>query len=179
MSDAPLHGLLAEFADAQELMRAVVRARRETRYGALEAYSPFPIPGLAEALGPRRDRIALWMLLGAIIAGGGTFALEWYSAVFNYPINVGGRPTGSWPAFLPGAIEMTVLGAALCGVLAMLVSNGLPRWHHPLFGVDAFARASKDGFFLLLRAEEPNFDARAAREFLETLGCSSINEVPE
>ena len=178
MSDAPLHGLLAEFANADELVGAAVRARREVRYSALEAYSPFPIPGLAEALEIPRDRIALWMLLGAIIVGGGTFALEWYSAVLNYPINVGGRPTGSWPAFLPPAIEMTVLGAALCGVVAMLIGNGLPRWHHPLFGVDAFARVSNNGFFLLLRADDPNFDVHSAREFLETLGCLGVSEVP-
>lgn len=178
MSAAELHGLLAEFRSAGELVDAVVRTRRDSRYGAIEAYSPFPIPGLAEVLGPRRDRIPFLMLLGAIVAGGGTFALEWYSAVFNYPINVGGRPTGSWPAFLPPAIEMTVLGAALCGVIAMLVGNGLPRWHHPLFGVDAFERATNDRFFLLLRADEPDFDARSAREFLEALDCLSISEVP-
>lgn len=178
MSVSSLHGLLAEFASVDQLVTAIARARTEAHYAAIEAYSPFPIEGLDEALGPRRDRIPLFMLLGAIVGGLGTFALEWYSAVFDYPINVGGRPTGSWPAFLPPAIEMTVLGAVLFGVIAMLIGNGLPRLHHPLFGVKAFERASNDRFFLLLRADDPNFDARSAREFLDTLGSLTISEVP-
>ncbi|HEY6484469.1 MAG TPA: DUF3341 domain-containing protein [Steroidobacteraceae bacterium] len=178
MSDSHLHGLLAEFASVEQLITAVSRARTQGHYAAMEAYSPFPIEGLDEALGPRRDRIPLFMLLGAIVGGVGTFALEWYSAVFNYPINVGGRPTGSWVAFLPPAIEMTVLGAALFGVIAMLIHNGLPRLHHPLFGVAAFERASNDRFFLLIRADDPNFDERTARDFLSTLGSLTISEVP-
>lgn len=178
MTAPPLHGLLAEFASVDQLRTAVSRARAEGHYVALEAYSPFPIEGLDVALGPRRDGIAFHMLLGAIAGGAGTFALEWYSAVFDYPINVGGRPTGSWVAFLPPAIEMTVLGAALFGVIAMLIHNGLPRLHHPLFGVAAFARASADRFFLLVRADDPNFDERSTRDFLDTLGSLTISEVP-
>ena len=177
MSDARLHGLLAQFTSADELLRAVNSARRDRHYTALEAYSPFPIEGLDEALGPARNRIAPLMLLGAIMGGVGTFALEWYSAVLDYPINVGGRPAGSWQAFLLPTIEMTVLGAALFGVLAMLIGNGLPHWHHPLFGVKGFERASNDRFFLLLRADDPNFDARTAREFLDTLMPLTLEEV--
>ncbi|MGH8137573.1 MAG: DUF3341 domain-containing protein [Steroidobacteraceae bacterium] len=178
MSDSHLHGLLAEFASADQLLTAISRARTEGHYAALEAYSPFPIEGLDVALGPCPDRIPLFMLLGAIAGGVGTFALEWYSAVFDYPINVGGRPIGSWPAFLPPAIEMTVLGAALLGVIAMLMSSGLPRLHHPLFGVEAFERASNDRFFLLLRADDPTFDEQSAREFLDTLDSLTVSEVP-
>jgi hypothetical protein len=178
MSDTRRHALLAEFASAGQLIDAVRRARAE-RYGAIEAYSPFPIEGLADALGKTRDRVPLLMLLGAIAGGVGTFALEWYSAVFDYPLNIGGRPTGSWQAFLPPAIEMTVLGAALFGVIAMLVGNGLPRLHHPLFGAAAFERASDDRFFLLLRADDPHFDAARAREFLDALAPLTISEVPQ
>ncbi|HEY6453498.1 MAG TPA: DUF3341 domain-containing protein [Steroidobacteraceae bacterium] len=170
------HGLLAEFATPEELLEAAMRAR-EAHSGTLEAYSPFPIDGLDEALGRRRDRIPLCMLLGAIVGGVGTFALEWYSAVIDYAIDVGGRPTGSWQAFLPPAIEMTVLGSALVGVLAMLLGNRLPQLHHPLFAVPAFQRASNDRFFLLLRAEDALFDAQQARAFLEELGPLSICEV--
>jgi len=178
MSDPHLYGVLAEFATAEQLLAAVARARTETRHAVLEAYSPVPVEGLVEALGPRKaDRIPFWMLLGAIAGGAGTFALEWYAAVWDYPINVGGRPTGSWPAFLPPAIEMAVLGAALFGVLAMLISNGLPRWHHPLFEVESFRRASNDRFFLLLRAIDPKFDPRRAREILQTLTPLTVREV--
>jgi hypothetical protein len=178
MSNSQLHGVLAEFASAEQLLAAVTRARTETSHAILEAYSPLPIEGLVEALGPRKtDRIPFWMLLGAIAGGIGTFALEWYAAVWNYPINVGGRPTGSWPAFLPPAIEMAVLGAAVFGVLAMLIGNGLPRWHHPLFAVDRFGRASNDRFFLLIRAVDPDFDAQRAHEFLQTLTPLMVREV--
>jgi hypothetical protein len=180
LSAPRLHGLLAEFAGADELLRAAQRVGTETHYGPWEAYSPFPIPGLAEALGTTSsDRVPLWMLLGALAGGIGTFALEWYAAVWDYPINVGGRPLGSWQAFLPPAIEMAVLGAALLGVIAMLLGNGLPRLHHPLFGVEAFSAASTDRFFLLLRATDPSFDAQRAREFLQLLRPRTINEVPE
>ena len=179
MSDPHLYGVLAEFTSAEQLLAAVARARTETHYAILEAYSPLPVDGLVEALGPRKpDRIPFWMLLGAIAGGAGTFALEWYSAVWNYPINVGGRPTGSWPAFLPPAIEMAVLGAAFFGVLAMLIGNGLPRWHHPLFAIKSFERATDDRFFLLIRAIDPAFDAQHAREFLQTLTPLTIREVP-
>lgn len=178
MSNAPLHGLLAEFSTAEQLLLAARRARQDVRYAMLEAYSPFPIEGLDEVLGPVHDHIALLTLIGGILGCVGTFALEWYSAVYNYPLNIGGRPTGSWQAFLPPAIEMTVLGAALFGVIAMLLSNGLPRLHHPLFGQKIFERASSDRFFLLLRAEDSKFDALAAREFLDSLVPLSISEVP-
>ncbi len=100
--------------------------------------------------------------------GLGTFALEWYSAVFDYPINVGGRPTVSWPAFLPPAIEMTLVGAAVFGVIAMLIHSGLPRLHHPLFDVKAFERGSNDRFFLLLRADDPKLRSRARRASFST-----------
>ena len=172
-----LYGLLAEFADAAALCGALERVRRETGF-APEAYSPFPVEGALQRLGAARDRIPLCMLLGALAAGGGTFAMEWYSAVLDYPLNVGGRPLFSWPAFLPPAIEMTLLGAALCGVAAMLIGNRLPRVHHPLFAVRAFERATQDRFFLLLRADDPAFEEQAARALLERLAPLAVHEVP-
>ncbi len=175
---AALYGLLAEFATADALLEAASRARTQFLAGSVEAYSPFPIDGLSEALGLRADSVPRWMLLGALLGGLGTYALEWYSAVFDYPLNVGGRPFASWPAFLPPALEITLLGAALAGVIAMLAGSGLPRLHHPLFGVAAFTRASNDRFFLLLRAQQASFDAVAARRFLESLGPLTISEVP-
>jgi hypothetical protein len=173
------HGLLVEFISAEQLLGAVGRVRREQPNCAIEAYSPFAVEGLDEALGCRRDGVARWTLLGAFIGGAGTYALEWYSAVFNYPINVGGRPTASWPAFLPPALEMTVLGAALFGVLAMLIGNGLPRLHHPLFDVKAFERASSDRFFMLVRAQGPKFDLQSTRKFCESLSPVSVHEVSQ
>lgn len=178
MSEPRLHGLLAEFADAQQLRGAALRARHE-HYCAIEAYSPFPVEGLDEALGHPRTRVPLAVLIGGLLGGFSTFALEWYSAVIDYPIDVGGRPPNSWQAFLPAAIEMTVLWAAAFGVLAMLIGSGLPRLHHPLFGVPAFERASNDRFFLLLRADDPRFELGRAREFLSTLSPIVVTEVAE
>lgn len=178
MSNPSVHGLLAEFASADELIAAVTRARAQPLAVTVEAYSPFPIEGLADVLGSHADHVPRYMLLGALVGGVGTYALQWYSAVVDYPLNIGGRPLASWPAFLPPAIEITLLGAALAGVIAMLVGNGLPRLHHPLFGVPAFERASNDRFFLLLRAGAASFDAAAARSFLETLAPLTISEVP-
>lgn len=174
---ARLHGLLAEFADAGQLTGAALRARREG-YGALEAYSPYAIDGLAEALHPRKVHVPFWTLVGGILGGGTMYLVEWYSAAIDYPIDVGGRPPFSWPAFFPPAFEMTLLWAAVFGVLAMLIGNGLPRLYHPLFGVPAFERGSSDRFLLLLRADDPRFDLQRSSAFLQTLAPLSVSEVP-
>jgi len=177
---ARLHGLLAEFADDRQLLDAV-RHTREAGYFAscVEAYSPYPVEGLDQALGARHHWVPFWMLIGAI--GGGTFTywLEWYSAVVNYPINVGGRPTFSWPAFIPPAVEMTILWAVLLGVGAVLFGARLPRVHHPLFESHEFERATSDRFFLLVRGDDPRFDPQATQRFLETLSPLSVVEVAE
>jgi len=176
---ARLHGLLAEFADERQLLDAIRHARAGGHYSAIEAYSPYPVEGMDEALGAHRVCVAPWMLLGAI--GGGTFTywLEWYSAVVNYPINVGGRPLFSWPAFIPPAVEMTILWAVLFGVGAVLSGARLPRVRHPLFESHEFERATSDRFFLLVRGDDPRFDAQVAQQFLETLSPLSVLEVPE
>jgi Protein of unknown function (DUF3341) len=175
---APLYGLLAEFGAGEELLAAAVRVRKAYRAAHIEAYAPFPIDGLAEALGMRADCVPLCMLLGGLAGGLGTYALECYAAVLDYPLDVGGRPLLSWPAFLPPALEMTLLGAAVFGVLAMLIGNRLPRLHHPLFAIRAFERATADRFFLLLRADPADFDRQAARALLQSLAPLSISEVP-
>ena len=179
MNASHTQGLLVEFAGGEELLNAVRRVRRELPNFVLEAYSPCAVEGMDEALGYCRDGVASWMLLGAVIGGVGTYALEWYSAVFNYPINVGGRPTASWPAFLPAALEMTVLGAAVFGVLAMLIGNGLPRLNHPLFDVKAFERASADRFFMVVHLDDPNSNVQPLRELCESLSALAVEEVAQ
>jgi hypothetical protein len=179
VSASQTKGLLVEFVSGEELLHAVRRVRRELPNFTLEAYSPCAVEGMDEALGYRRDGVASWMLLGAVIGGVVTYALEWYSAVFNYPINVGGRPTASWPAFLPAALEMTVLGAAVFGVLAMLIGNGLPRLNHPLFDVKAFERASADRFFMVVYLHDPDSDMQPVRELCRSLAALAVEEVPQ
>jgi hypothetical protein len=176
----PLHGLLAEFADERQLLDAVRRTRAEGYFAScVEAYSPYPVDGLDQALGARHHWVAFWMLVGALGGGAFTYWLEWYSAVVDYPINVGGRPLFSWPAFIPPAVEMTILWAVLFGVGAVLFGARLPRVRHPLFESHEFERASSDRFFLLVRGADPRFDAQRTQAFLESLSPLSVVEVAE
>jgi hypothetical protein len=176
MSAAGEAGWLAQFTDAGSLL-AAVRALRERGYTQLEAYAPYAVAGLAEALGPAPRRIPLLVLLGGLAGGLGTLGLEYYAAVIDYPLNVGGRPDASWPAFVPAALEMTILFAVLAGVAGMLWGNGLPRLNHPLFDVPRFEAASRDGFFLWLRADDPRFDPAQARADLAQLAPLAIDRV--
>ena len=172
-----IYGLMAEFASADKLL-AAARHAREAGQARIEAYSPFPIEGLDEAIGFPGSRVPLATLIGGFVGGAGGFFLQWYAAVIDYPINIGGRPTNSWPAFIPITFEMTVLFAALTAVVAMLVANGLPKLRHPVFNAKEFELSTRNRFFLCLRADAPKFDARHARHFLERLDPLKIVEVP-
>jgi hypothetical protein len=174
---APPYGLLAEFATADALL-AAVRCARENGCREVDAYAPFAVEGLAEAAGFRANSVPLWTFLGAILGGAGAYFLQWYSAVVDYPVNVGGRPLHSWPSFIPATFELTILGAALAAVIGMLTQNGLPRLNHPLFDVPEFDLATRNRFFLCLTARDPAFDAEASRRFLDGLGPLLICEVP-
>jgi hypothetical protein len=177
MSERPLYGLLAEFHSAESLCAAVrhVRARGWTR---VEAYSPFAIEGLDEIIGADKGWIAPLTLLGGIAGGAATYFLQWYAAVVDYPINIGGRPLNSWPAFIPATFEITILGAAVAAVVTMLVLNGLPRLYHPLFEVEEFELASRNRFFLCLPARDPVFAPGFARDLLGELHPLLLREVP-
>jgi len=168
-------GLLAEFATADALLAAARQARAKG-FAAAEAYSPFPVDGLAAALGFRRNRVAPVTALGGALGGISTYALIWYSAVRDYPINVGGRPLNSWPSFVPPTFEVTILGAALAAVFGMLVMNGLPRLRHPLFDMPEFDLASRNRFFLFLPADDAAYDADAARAWLQDLSPLRVTE---
>ncbi len=176
MSDRP-YGCLAQFADAQALL-AAVNALRARGYTRMEAYTPYAVEGLAEKLGPVRDGVAPAMLAGGLFGGLGTLALEYYSAVIDYPLNIGGRPLASWPAFIPSALEMTFLFAMSAGVLAMLVGNRLPRLYHALFNASRFAQASRDGFFVVVRADDPAYRTGAVLRALHALSPLAVEEVP-
>ena len=174
---APVYGLIAEFADERALVDAARRARAEG-YRNIDAYAPFSVEGLSDALGFRKDRVALITLLGGIVGGVGVYFLQWYTAVIDYPINAGGRPLHSWPAFIPATFEMTVLGAALAAFFGMLILNGLPRLNHPIFDAPDFDLASRNRFFLCIEAADPRFDAEQTRRFLDELDPMNVGEVP-
>jgi hypothetical protein len=177
MNGPALYGLLAEFRSADALC-AAARHVRAHGYTRVEAYSPFAIEGLDDIVGADKGWIAPLTLLGAILGGAGTYFLQWYAAVVDYPVNIGGRPLHSWPAFIPATFEVTILGAAVAAVLAMLLLNGLPRLHHPLFEVEEFELASRNRFFLCLPARDPVFAPGPARDLLEGLHPLLLREVP-
>src|SRR3954451_8561942 len=172
-----LYGLLAEYKSPETLIEAAEKAYARG-YRRMDAFSPFPVEGLAEAIGFRRNRMPLIVLIGGILGGVGAYAMMYFSAVLNYPLNVGGKPLHSWPAFIPITFELTVLAASLAAVLGMLGLNGLPMPHHPLFSLPDFTRASRSRFFLCIQADDPLFELDETRAFLESLEPRRIVEVP-
>jgi hypothetical protein len=175
----PLYGLLAEFNDAEALVEAT-RAAYAAGYRRMDAYSPYPIEELSEALGFHENRIPLVVLLGGLAGAVGGYGLQFYLNVIDYPLNVGERPLHSWPSFIPVTFETTILGAALAAILGMLALNGLPMPYHPVFNVQRFLEASRDAFFLAIEAGDPRFDRQATRAFLRSLpGARDVVDVAE
>ena len=174
----PLWGLVAEFEGPTALLEAAERAR-EAGYARLDAYVPFPVEGLSEALGFRRTALPLLVLVGALVGAAGGYFMQWYAMAVWYPLNVGGRPLNSWPMFIPITFELTILFASFAAVLGMIGLNGLPMPYHPVFNAPRFALASRDRFFLCIEARDPKFDRESCRRFLETLGAHDIAEVEE
>ena len=171
-----LHGLLAEFLRPDDLVRAARRAHEEG-YRRMDAYSPLPVHGLADAIGFHRTRLPLLVLAGGAAGALGGFALQYGLNAVDYPLDVGGRPLNSWPAFVVVSFELAILVAALTAVLGMFALNGLPRPHHPVFNVPVFQRASRDRFFLLVESRDPSYDPDRTRSFLESLGPVAVHEV--
>ena len=172
-----IYGVLAEFGDPESLA-AAARAAKGAGYKRIDAYSPIPIEGLAGDLGREPSGLPLLAFVGGSLGAAAGYALQYYVSVIAYPLNVGGRPLHSWPAFVPVIFEMTIFAAALTIVLGMLALNGLPRPHHPLFNVPEFKLASRDKFFLCVEARDLKFDLEGVRQFLAGLGPREMWEVP-
>ncbi|HSO06355.1 MAG TPA: DUF3341 domain-containing protein [Pelomicrobium sp.] len=170
-------GTIAMFDSAQALL-AAARACREAGYRHIDAFTPFPVEGLAETLGAHDGRMPWLILIGTLVGGAIGYGVQWYSAVIDYPLNVGGRPPHSWPAFMLITFELAVLGGAVAGFFGMLALNGLPRLHHPVFEARCFELATRDRFFLLIEAGDPLYDASGARALLERQRPRAIEELP-
>jgi hypothetical protein len=173
---APLYGLMAEYNAPEALLEATQRAYA-AGYRRMDAYSPFPVEGLADALGFTRPQLPLLVLGGGIVGAIGGYMLQYYTSVITYPLNIGGRPFHSWPAFIPVTFETTILVAAVTAVLGMLALNGLPRPHHPVFNVERFERASSDQFFLCIESEDMHFDYEDTKQFLISTAPREVTDV--
>jgi hypothetical protein len=171
-----LYGIMAEFDSPTELV-AAARRTYEAGYRRINGYSPYPIEELSEAIGFTRTSLPLIVLIGGILGGLGGFFMQYWMEVIDYPLNVGGKPFNSWPAFIPITFECTVLVASFAAVLGMLALNKLPQPYHPVFNAPNFALATRDKFFLVIEANDPRFTHNEATQFMKTLGAMGVSDV--
>ena len=172
----PLHGVAAQFGTVDELMRAAERVKA-AGYTRTDAYTPFPVEGLDEALGMRPTRIG-WIVLAAGLAGGlGGFFMQWWANTTYFPLIIGGKPLNSWPNWIVITFECTILAVAFTAGLVMIFRNGMPRAYHPIFNLPGFEQASRDKFFIAIEAADPQFDLRRTTAFLQSLAPERVTEV--
>jgi hypothetical protein len=173
-----IYGVMAEFDDPGSLVSAAHRAR-EAGYRRMDAYTPYPIEELHEALHIHDARLTKLVLAGGMAGCLGGYGLQYWVSVMAYPVIVAGRPLHSWPAFIPVTFECTILAASLTAVFGMLALNGLPQPFHPVFNVARFALASRNRFFLCIEARDPKFDVDATRQFMNSLGAREVTVVED
>jgi hypothetical protein len=171
-----IYGLLAEFRTPAAVVDAAHRVRK-AGYTKVDAYSPYPIEELIEALHIGHSQLPKLVLVGGILGALGGWALQYWAAVIEYPMNIGGRPINAWQAFIIPSFETTILCAAGMAVLGMLALNGLPEPYHPVFNVPSFALATRDKFFICIEARDPKFSRAETGQFLRSLGAAEVQEV--
>lgn len=171
-----LRGFTAHYETPEALIEAA-KSAREAGYSKLDALTPYAVEGLVDVLGQRDDRVPKIVLTFGVLGALSGFALQTYVSVFDYPLNIGGRPNLSWPSFIPITFECGVLAAALSALVGMLMLNGLPRPHHPVFDAPEIERATDDRFVLFIESEDPLFNTSDTREFLKGTGAVSVQEV--
>jgi hypothetical protein len=176
-TDHPLHGLVAEYETPEELLAGAQKAHA-SGYRRMDAYTPFAVEGLEECLEAHGRRVSLITLLCGITGGLTGYGMQAFAAMFDYPLNVGGRPLHSWPAFIPITFELTILFAAVGGAIGMFILNGLPCPHHPIFDTPHFEERNEARFYLCIETKDPLFDAGRTREFLDSTHPAHIWEVP-
>ncbi|MEM9290905.1 MAG: DUF3341 domain-containing protein [Acidobacteriota bacterium] len=174
--ESPLYGLMAEFTTEYEFVEACERSY-EAGYRKQDGFSPYPVEEASHALGHHKSWVPTLVLCAGICGACAGFGLQYWTQAVDYTMNIGGRPFNSWPAFIPVTFEVTILFAGITAVVGMLALNGLPRPHHPVFNVPSFVRASRDRYFLLIEAEDPQFDREHTEAFLRSLDPTEVTEV--
>lgn len=173
-----IYGLMAEFDTTTEIVEAA-RKTREAGYRKTDAFSPFPIHEMDEALGIKRSILPFLVFGGGVAGLLSGIGLQWFVHVWDYPIIVGGRPFFSLPSFIPPAYELTILLAGFTAVFGMLFLNGLPQPYHPVFNVPRFTLASREKFFLLIETKDPQFDYEKTKSFMQSLGAQEVFDVED
>jgi hypothetical protein len=173
-----LYGVMGEFETPEAILHAARKAR-DAGYRHITAYTPIPVEGLAQIIGFRWTAVPLITLLGGLAGGLSGFGMEYWMSAMSYPLNVGGRPLNSWPAFIPVTFELTILGASLSAVFGMLALNRLPQPYHPVFNVERFSRASTDRFFLCIESRDPKFHLAESAKFLQSVSAQHVSEVKD
>lgn len=178
MNPAQLHGYMAEFSDADELL-AAARAIHRAGYRKVDAYTPYPVDDLADSLGHRFTAIPFIVLIGGIMGGLGGYFLQWYAMAYDYPLNIGGKPLNSWPMYIPVTFELTILCASLAGFLGFIILNKFPQPYHPVFNAPEFEFVSRDKFMLCISSDDPKFDLNKTHRDLAALSPDNLIEVPK
>ncbi len=176
--DKNIYGLLAEFDTPTELVDAANKIR-EAGYKKTDAFSPFPLHEIDEALGVKRSILPFMVLGGGIVGLLTGLGLQYFVHVLDYPIIVGGRPFFSLPSFIPPMFELTILFAAFTAVFGMILLNGLPQPYHPVFNVPRFALATREKFFLLIERKDPKFNYEETKSFMQSLNPQEVFDVEE
>lgn len=176
MKRKPVYGLLAEFETPEALLEATQKTHA-AGYQRIDAFSPMPIEGLSEACGFEQTKVAPATFVGGALGAAIGFGIQYYASAVNFPLNIGGRPYNSWPSFIPITFELTILGASIACLVAMLALNGLPSPYHPVFNVPRFALASRNRFFLCVKARDKRFQLVDTRQFLEGLAPLGVYEI--
>ena len=171
-----IYGVIGEFEKPEQLVHAAAKIR-EAGYRYYESYTPFPVEGLPQAMGMRRNLVPLITLIGGLCGGLGGFGFQYWCNVYSYPLNIAGRPLNSWPAFIPVTFELTILCASLSAVFGMLALNKLPQPHHPIFNANRFSHASQDRFFVCIQARDKKFNLAETARFLQGLAAQHVSEV--
>ncbi|MGH9356050.1 MAG: DUF3341 domain-containing protein [Terriglobia bacterium] len=177
MAKHPIYGVMAEFETSKDVLEAAHKVR-DAGYRQVDAYSPFPVEGLSEAVGFPHTMVPVITFIGGLIGCCGGFFLQYYPNVMGFPLDIGGKPFDSWPAFIPITFELTILFAALFCFFGLIFLCGLPTPYHPVFNVPRFALASRDRFFLCIKSKDAKFDVEQVKSFLQDLNPREVNVVP-